>query len=375
MQVNSARPQPKLIVHGLDLSYFTGKLEAYLRAKGIPYDLREMTTASFRACGHATGMLQMPQVELPDGAWLTDTTLTIRHLEAMHPEPALLPADPVARFVALLIEDFGDEALWRPALHYRWSFSDDANLMSARLARGMLRDVPLPLFLRRQIIKRRQQHVYLRRDGITSETRGAVERLYMSTLEAMEQALAPHPFVMGDRPTIADIGLFGSMYRHFFSDPTPAGIMRQCAPRTLCWVTRLWAITPGDYMAAPPVETVPEKLSGLLRLVTTVHLPELRAHAEACVQGRPTASFLACGAQFEVPVSPYRAWCLSVIQRSWQALSAAERSAVTVLLADKDAVATLAALPPPDAFVPPQLPVNRPTTTRTRDRNGLLSVM
>jgi len=28
-----------LIVHGLDLSYFTGKLEGYLRAKGLPYRL------------------------------------------------------------------------------------------------------------------------------------------------------------------------------------------------------------------------------------------------------------------------------------------------------------------------------------------------
>lgn len=46
-----------------------------------------MTTASFQACGRATGFLQMPQVEMPDGTWLTDTTLIIRHLESKHPEP------------------------------------------------------------------------------------------------------------------------------------------------------------------------------------------------------------------------------------------------------------------------------------------------
>jgi glutathione S-transferase len=101
----------RLVVHGLDLSYFTGKLEAYLRAKGIEYELREMTTRSFRECGKATGFLQMPQVELADGTWLTDTTLIIRYLEQHHPQPAISPTDPLVRFISLLIEDFGDETL------------------------------------------------------------------------------------------------------------------------------------------------------------------------------------------------------------------------------------------------------------------------
>ena len=34
--------------------------------------------------------------------------------------------------------DAFDEWLWRPALYYRWAFADDARLMSARLAGGML---------------------------------------------------------------------------------------------------------------------------------------------------------------------------------------------------------------------------------------------
>jgi hypothetical protein len=49
-------------VHGLDLSYFTGKIEAYLRAKGIGYQLVEMDTADFAACARATGIRQMPQI-------------------------------------------------------------------------------------------------------------------------------------------------------------------------------------------------------------------------------------------------------------------------------------------------------------------------
>lgn len=368
MDKHTPSRQPALIVHGLDLSYFTGKLEAYLRAKGIAYELREMTTRSFRACGRATGILQMPQVELPDGTWLTDTTLTIRHLEATHHGPALMPVEPVTRFVALLLEDFGDEALWRPALHYRWSFSDDARLMGARLARGMLRDVPLPLFLRRQFITRRQQHVYLRRDGVTSQTRGAIEQLYLSTLEAMEEALAGQPFLMGERPTIADIGLFGSMFRHFFSDPTPAGIMRERAPRTLLWVARLWAITPDDFANRPPIQNVPVSLSALLRLAATVHLPELNAHAAAVGNGAPTASFILNSATIEVPASPYRAWCLNELKRAFHALAPPARDRVAELLADGAAAGILAAPEDPGTFSVPCLPINAPPQAPPRGR-------
>ena len=37
-------------LHGLKLSYFTGKLEAYMRAKGLPFRFVEMDMADFRRC-------------------------------------------------------------------------------------------------------------------------------------------------------------------------------------------------------------------------------------------------------------------------------------------------------------------------------------
>ena len=73
-----------LIVHGLDLSYFTGKLEGYLRAKGLSYRLEEMTVGSFRRLARHTGVQQMPQLELPDGRWMTDTVRIIDALEGLH---------------------------------------------------------------------------------------------------------------------------------------------------------------------------------------------------------------------------------------------------------------------------------------------------
>lgn len=355
------------IVHGLDLSYFTGKLEAYLRAKGMRYDLREMTTRSFRDCGRATGFLQMPQVECPDGTWLTDTTLIIRHLERLRPAPAISPRDPVMRFVSRLLEDFGDESLWRPALYYRWAFADDARLMSGRLARGMLRDVPLPFAARRQLIMRRQQGVYLRKDGVTPSTRHAIEHLYFDALTAMEAALEAQPFVLGARPTEADFGLFGSMFRHFASDPTPAKIMREVAPRTLAWVGRLWAIEPSQFDDAPEIAAVPLSCRPLLRLVAETHLPYMAANASAVAAGAKTVRFTDHGAAFETPISPYRAWCLHELQRAFGELDGEGQEVVADLLQPGDATQVLTVSRHAVSFQPPVLPIV-PKHGAVRDR-------
>lgn len=44
----------------------------------------------------------------------------IQWLENKHPQNPVFPKDPVLGFLALLIEDYGDEWLWRPAMWWRW---------------------------------------------------------------------------------------------------------------------------------------------------------------------------------------------------------------------------------------------------------------
>lgn len=136
-------------VYGLDLSYFTGKFEAYLRYKEILHERIELSSGLLRMVARRTGVAQMPAVELPDGRWMTDTTPMIEWLETRFESPPVLPADPVLAFLSYLLEDYADEWLWRPALHYRWSFQPDARLLSDRIAREMLHDIKAPLALRR----------------------------------------------------------------------------------------------------------------------------------------------------------------------------------------------------------------------------------
>lgn len=345
-------------VHGLDLSYFTGKIEAYLRCKGLDYDLVELDTRTFREIGKRTGLLQMPALELPDGRWLSDTPQIIDALEAEHPLPALLPAEPVAAFAAHLLEAYGDEHLWRPALFYRWAFAEDARLMSGRIAAGMLRDVPAPLALRRQIILRRQRDVYLKRDGVNASTAAAIAALYLETLDALETALAGRDFLQGARPTRADLGFFGGMFRHFFCDPTPAKLMRDRAPLVLAWVARMWAISPAAFAAAEPCGA-PSALNPIAARIGGEFLPYLKANAAAVAAARKTVRWAGFGAAFETPASPYRAWRLARLQKAFATLGDAAQAEVAAWIG-ADGAAILAS---------PQKDVASPDRARVRDRS------
>lgn len=348
----SAQDQSALLrVHGLNLSYFTGKLEGYLRAKGLAYELVEMDTRAFKRCAKITGIAQMPQLEFADGRWLTDSTAIIEQLEREFAEPAIYPNDPAVCFVADLLEDFGDEWLWRPAMYYRWTFSEDARQLSEGLARGMLRDLPLPLTARRWLIKYRQRQLFLKGDGITRHTSPVVEALYPQMLDALERALADRPFLLGMRPSQADMGFFGSMFRHFYSDPTGARIMRERAPRVLAWVERLWNLTPAAYSQQPLPGAIAAGLEPLRAVICRDYLPYLQANEQAVERGEKHVHWHSQGVRFSTPCSPYQRYCWQRLRGRFQSLSQLQRTQVSDWLEDQ-ASSALLQLPVPDAGAP-----------------------
>jgi glutathione S-transferase len=358
-------------VHGLSLSYFTGKIEAYLRAKGVPYRLIEMTAADLRLCASATGVSWMPQIETPAG-WLTDTPRIIEYLEHALPDPAITPADPAAAFIAGLIEDFGDEQLWRPALYYRWAHAPDQRLRGEQIARAMLSDLPLPLWIKSLIVISRQKRVYLAGDGVTPANRQAVEAEYLSVLDALEPALASRDFVMGDRPTEADFGLFGGLFRHFAQDPTPAAIMASRAPAVLAWTQRLWALDPEQFRSAIQPSGAPAGLDGLARSIIERFLPMLMAHEAAWNEGRAETRFRQFDADFTTAVSPYRVWRFQRMRERFWHLEERAKVALTAWLADRDVRSLLETPIMRPAPAPIPLPITAGTgrrlDSRPRDR-------
>jgi len=72
--MNATTDEPEVTVYGSTCSYFTGKLEAALRYKEVPYRFRSIGPEANKKVYKNVGVFQVPAVELDDGRWLTDTT-------------------------------------------------------------------------------------------------------------------------------------------------------------------------------------------------------------------------------------------------------------------------------------------------------------
>lgn len=352
------RSDAPLVVYGTDCSYYTGKLEAYLRAKGVPYRLEPFGEKNMQRAARHTGVVQIPQVECPDGSWLVDTTRIIDHLERTRREPSFSPADPATAFVSRLVEDYADEWLWRPAMHYRWSFPTTAALMSAWLAEHV--DRPVPGFLKRLYWRRRQHGTFVVGDGVSPATRTIIEAAYLDTLATLEPIFAQRPFVLGARPTRADFGFMGPLFRHFFCDPAPARIMRERAPAVHEWVARMWNLRPERIAGTPMPERVPGDLDRLLATIGEVYLPYLDANAAAYASGATRVAYDVRGTTITEPVKPYRVWCRDRLRAELVGLDDGARATVAGALGTSATARLATPSPKPVDDLIAELPLTAP---------------
>ena len=330
MSTDSIHP---IKVYGSSISYFTGKLEMYFRAKGIPYQFVSMNNHSFNhTAKEKTGAVQMPIVELGDGRWMADTTPIIAWFEAQYPEPAVTPTEPVQRFFSLLLEDYADEWLWRPAMHFRWYWDEGAMYASRHLADEIMTDVSGPGFIKRWMLRRRQRGGYTAGDGVTEENRAAVEAIYYDNLAALEGILEKRPYLLGDSPSLADIGFMGSMFRHFANDPPPVKIMRRTAPAVYEWIARLWNYTPRDKQVHW-LDGVPADWGFWLKDIGSTYLPYLNASTLAFQAGKQRFDVDVGGAHYRgAHVSAYRTWCLEKLRAAYQASPEAAQQSIRAKL-------------------------------------------
>ncbi|MBO6555527.1 MAG: glutathione S-transferase [Pseudomonadales bacterium] len=324
-----------MILYGISVSYYTGKLEAYLRYKEMPYQMMSPYSKAREILPH-TGAIQVPMLHLDDDRWMSDTTPIIQYFDREQPGPSVFPEDPIVKFIALLIEDYGDEWLWRSAMHYRWTYEHDRVLLSRILVDELMGFVKAPRFLKLRRIASRQRTSFVIKDGVTDETQLHVEQGYFNALTNMTAMLQDRPFLLGETPSIADYGMMGPMLRHFGQDPTPAEIMRNEAPIVYEWVARLWNTVQGEH--ADFLAVVPEEASEMLKELTETHLVQLKHNADAFHRGQKHFEMKVQGCHYKkLPVSRYRVWCLEQLRHHFSELDATSQLAVKALLPYADA--------------------------------------
>lgn len=101
-----------MILYGSTMSPFVRKVAAFAAEKGIALDMKPTGIGDpdpgFRA---ASPFRKMPA--LADGDFsLADSSAIIHYLEALHPDPALIPADAKERGKAIWFDEFADTILF-----------------------------------------------------------------------------------------------------------------------------------------------------------------------------------------------------------------------------------------------------------------------
>jgi len=350
------RPNPYR-VHGMMQSYFTRKMTGYLDYKGIPWVFRRFPGASpeAMASGFPGGV---PAVETPAGEFMWDSTAMIHHLELRFPEPAVLPADPVQRFLCYLVEDAADEWLYRPAVGTRWYFAENAAVGGFELARDIAVKMPVSCDQAHAAVG---AHVLSSCPplGVTADTIQLwVDDVLRPWMRVLGAHLARRPYLFGERPSLADFALFGGNAAHFTNDPLCRRWVEEDGPAVVQHTHRLLEPEEQAFGAWDEPAAVPDTLTAVLAELGKRYLPWV---SRACVDGVADVVF-ENGARVAVRATDFlraaRATLLAryVESRSGRLDAVLERAGILPFFADH--VAHAGSIP--DFRQPPRPALNRP---------------
>lgn len=164
-----------MILYGSTMSPFVRKVAAFAVEKGIALDMQPTRMndpdPGFRA---ASPFRKMPA--LVDGDYaVADSSAIIHYLEALHPEPALIPADPKERGKVIWFDEFAD------------------TIVSACNAKMFFNRIVAPRFMGR--------------DGDEAIAAAAERDELPPILDYLEGALPDDGHLVGGRLTLADIAV------------------------------------------------------------------------------------------------------------------------------------------------------------------------
>lgn len=315
-------------------SYYSAKVRAVLQYKRLPY--REIGCSYdtlFNRVLKETGDAKFPVLFCADGSVLTDSCDIVEALEARHPERPLRPAQPVLNLVAVLLETLADEFFAAPFIYYRW-VPEDVREWALSLFRILVSDGIRDA----ETLGAAQQVAEVVAGGIQDRVRkvgqdradvqAQSQQLTQLICDALESHLQVQPFVLGDRPSLADAALMNGLFGHLFMDPCDASMyLRRRCPRSSLWMMRIHAaagesdqgelylskslLTMLEAMAKPFSEMAAATLAGVDRGVAAFQHGDLLPASLGSIHTRFAET------DISVSAAPYVAWKLQRLREAY----------------------------------------------------------
>jgi glutathione S-transferase len=189
-------------LHQFRHSAFCEKVRLVLAVKGLTATLVEVTPGLGQVeLFRLSGQRQVP-VLVDGGEVISDSSAIALYLEEQHPEPPLLPLDPVARARVLLLEDWADTALAGGVrLALLQAAARDPVLRTALLPEA----TPDPL---RRLVSALPAGVIAPVSEAVAEALTPSEaRRLTRTLEQLTLLVARQPYLEGNRLSLADLAV------------------------------------------------------------------------------------------------------------------------------------------------------------------------
>lgn len=226
-------------LYGSYASYYTAKVRAYLRKKGIPFVERLPSDPMFRnKVRPASGSHRIPQLMAPDGEVIQDSVEIVDYLESHFPEVPAFPATPMQRTFVHLMELLGSEGLLRLAWMHRWVFEENYEFVKMDFGRSFRpQGSDEELLHYGKLISDRMRSYGL--PEATDELRGELDQKYIELLNLFEAHLTHHPYFLGGHPSAADYGVMGALHAHMGRDPAGLRVMQDHGQRTFRWMEHM----------------------------------------------------------------------------------------------------------------------------------------
>ncbi|MGI9328120.1 MAG: glutathione S-transferase family protein [Pseudomonadales bacterium] len=325
---------------GGEHSLFTRKLQAMLNYLNLDYQFELKTKDSGPQMEARLGTHFIPGLETPEGWFIHDTTPIALMLNAKYPNHPILPATPVQRIAAHLLEDWADEWFGRYAISSRWCYPHNVDHVAIGFHAnfiGKFMDEGLTEAERAEAVER----IKLIRDnfglnacanrGCGPDQAAHVRRDFEQLMVHAERHYRQHQFLLGDRASLGDFTFAGLFRAHIAADPEPRSWIEGCAPAMLDYMDRVFVARTddGQYQAD---DALPETLMPFFEHMRASYHQFLTVSREALAAGEKWCEVDLGEGPVRMRSLKYSEISRRHIRREIEGLSAADRNTVEAAL-------------------------------------------
>jgi glutathione S-transferase len=330
----------RYVMWGGEHSLFTRKLQAMLNYLDLDYEFKLKTRDTGAHMEARLGTHFIPGLETPEGWFIHDTTPIGLMLNAKYSDRPILPATPVQRIAAHLLEDWADEWFGRYAISSRWCYPHNvdhvaigfyANFIGKFMDEGLTEAERAEAAERIKLVRDNFGLNACANRGCGPDQAVHVRRDFEQLMVHAERHYRQYRFLLGDRASLGDFTFAGLFKAHIAADPEPRSWIEGCAPAMLEYMNRVFdaRTDDGQYLSD---DALPETLTPFFEHMRDNYHRFLVVSREALAAGEKWCEVDLGEGPIRMRSLKYSEISRCHVRREIEGLSAVDREAVEAAL-------------------------------------------